>query len=279
MIEKEYYTIGEVSKICNISAKALRYYDQIGIISPDFINEENGYRYYCKETLLNVPVLKYYKQLGFKLEQMKDLLSGNAYHVVRHSLHNKIDELKAEEQELHDSLISVQDWFELVQEAQLVANNQIRDISVKYMPEMTYCYMDQEFRYDYMDSIINIPWTNYLEAHNEKITGPVILSFDSFEEKAEGKSRSCRIIQKAVRPNSESPIQIREGAQMVASIYYIGNFENIDQEYARIREWAKLRGYVCEGKCYERYVVDYWTTRNQKDFVTEIMVPLRKKSE
>ena len=43
--DKDLYTIGEVGRICGISAKALRYYDKIGIISPDHISEENGYRY------------------------------------------------------------------------------------------------------------------------------------------------------------------------------------------------------------------------------------------
>lgn len=271
---RKYYTIGEVSKICNISAKALRYYDKIGVLSPDHISEENGYRYYDRETLLNVPVLKYYKQMGFKLEEMQELLSGNTYHFVRHSLHNKIDELKSQEQEIHDSLIAVQDWFELVREAQLVVWNQVRDISVKYIMESAYCYMEQEFQYDYMDSIINIPWTNYLEEHDEKITGPVILSFDSFEKKKKGEADTCRIMQAAVRINDKSPIQIREGAQMAASVYHIGNHETIDQEYDRITEWAGLRGYTCSGMSYERYVVDYWTTRNSDEFVTEILVPL-----
>ena len=50
MKDKELYTIGEVGRICGISAKALRYYDKIGIISPDHISEENGYRYYSRET-------------------------------------------------------------------------------------------------------------------------------------------------------------------------------------------------------------------------------------
>ena len=70
------YSIGEVSKICNISRKALRFYDKINIISPDYISEENKYRYYNRETLLLVPVIKYYKQMGFKLEEMKEVLES-----------------------------------------------------------------------------------------------------------------------------------------------------------------------------------------------------------
>lgn len=34
---------------------------------------------------------------------------------------------------------------------------------MRYVSEDHYCYMDQEFEYHYMDSIINIPWVNYLD--------------------------------------------------------------------------------------------------------------------
>ena len=39
-------SIGEFSKICQVSTKTLRYYAEIGLILPDEINLENGYRYY-----------------------------------------------------------------------------------------------------------------------------------------------------------------------------------------------------------------------------------------
>ena len=74
--DEKLYSIGEVSSICNISKKALRFYDKIHIISPDYISEENKYRYYNRRTLLLVPVIKYYKQMGFKLEEMKEVLES-----------------------------------------------------------------------------------------------------------------------------------------------------------------------------------------------------------
>ena len=40
MQKEKLYSIGEVSRICNISKKALRFYDQIGVISPDMVSEE-----------------------------------------------------------------------------------------------------------------------------------------------------------------------------------------------------------------------------------------------
>ena len=92
-MEQKFFSIGEVSKICNVSRKALRYYDQIGLISPDYINEENGYRYYSEDTLLYVPVLKYYKQMGFKLEEMQGLLDDVDFAGIRKWFPEKIREL------------------------------------------------------------------------------------------------------------------------------------------------------------------------------------------
>ena len=277
--DKEYYTIGEVGKICNISAKALRYYDKIGVISPDYICEENGYRYYSRKTLLTVPVMKYYKQMGFKLEEMQELLGGNTYYYVQQNFRSKIDELKAQEQEIHDSLVAVKDWYELVREAQMVIRNDIRDISVKFMSQESFCFMDQEFSYEYMDSIINIPWTNYLEEIGQKITGPVILRFPSLEEKMKGNCARARIMQRAVLPDEKNPGQTVVGGGMAVSVYHIGSHETIDQEYERILEWAGKRGYQCGPECYERYVVDYWTTREPAEFVTEVIVPVTKAAE
>ena len=44
-------SIGEFSNICQVSTKTLRYYAEIGLILPDEINPENGYRYYSIEQL------------------------------------------------------------------------------------------------------------------------------------------------------------------------------------------------------------------------------------
>ena len=44
--------IGEFSKLSRISIRMLRYYDDIGLIKPYFIDPVNGYRYYHEESLL-----------------------------------------------------------------------------------------------------------------------------------------------------------------------------------------------------------------------------------
>jgi DNA-binding transcriptional MerR regulator len=274
MEEKKLYSIGEVSKICNISTKALRFYDKIGIISPDMICKENSYRYYNKESLLTVPVVKYYKQMGFKLEEMQGLVEGNTYYYLEQNFRNKIDQLCLQEQQIHNSYIAVKDWYELIQEAKLVLQNDVHDVAVKYIQPTTYCGMEQDFDYNYMESIINIEWTNHLESAENEITGPVILKFDAFEEKMVGKCSRTRIMQQAIHPCRGCMNRQIFGGFMAASVYHIGKHETIDEEYDKILKWAAKKGYKCGKESFERYVVDYWTTRNREEFVSEVIVPI-----
>ena len=67
-------SIGEFSSICKVSAKTLRYYAEIGLIHPEEIDPENGYRYYSisqLETMLFINRLKSYR---FSLDEIKSIL-------------------------------------------------------------------------------------------------------------------------------------------------------------------------------------------------------------
>lgn len=275
MRESDLYSIGKVEELCNLSKKALRYYDKMGILSPDKVSDESGYRYYSKKTLLSVPMIKYYKQSGFKLEEMKSFLEGTSYSVFEKSFRNKIDELKAEESEISLKLKSIKDWYDLIMEAQTVIENEINEVSIKYIDSCRMIYLDQDFKYDYMDSIINIEFTNYIESKSNAITGPVIIKFPSFKDKMNGKCNKMKIMQETILKCKECET-IEYGGCMVASCYHIGSHETINETYKKISNWADKNKYIYEESSYERYVTDYWTTKNVDKFVTEVMVKISK---
>lgn len=67
-------TIGEFASLCKTSKKTIRYYEQIGLILPAYVNEHNGYRFYEEsqiEVFLIISRLKWY---GFSLQDIKQML-------------------------------------------------------------------------------------------------------------------------------------------------------------------------------------------------------------
>lgn len=273
--EEKLYSIGEVSKICNVSKKALRFYDKIGLISPDYISKENNYRYYSRETLLFVPVIKYYKQMGFKLEEMKILMDSNRYDFHAKKMRDKGEELKKLREEINVAYTSVNDWYNLIREAEGVIENNVTEVSVKYIESITACYLEQPFMYNYMDAIINIEWTNYLEQIGHAITGPVHLYFPRFREKVAGRPTQTIIFQKGVG-EVEDTRTMTFGGKMMLTAYHIGSHETINDTYRKIDQWAESHGYKCGESAIERYVTDYWTTKRCEDFVMEILIDIEK---
>ena len=69
------YKIGELSKLSRLPVKTLRYYGQEGLLVPDYIDEETGYRYYNAGKLSDCYRIIMLKGLGFSLGEIKELLS------------------------------------------------------------------------------------------------------------------------------------------------------------------------------------------------------------
>jgi Predicted transcriptional regulators len=273
---EELYAIGKVAEICKITKKALRYYDEMCILSPDKVADESGYRYYSKKNLLSVPIIKYYKQSGFKLDEMRGFLEGTTYDFFDKSFRKKIYELKELEKEINLKIRSVKDWHDLIVEAQMIIENNVCDVAIKYIDNRTLIFLEQDFKYDYMDSIINLEFNNYVDSINNAITGPVIICFPSFEDKINGKCSKMKIMQETILKCKEEK-SIEFGGCMVAACYHIGTHETINETYKKIQEWTKSYGYICSEESYERYVTDYWTTKNVDKFVTEILIKVKRK--
>lgn len=66
----QYMSIGKVSKQKNVSIKSLRYYDQIGILKPAFVNTETNYRYYTPDQLYLLDAITVCIKLGIPLKDL-----------------------------------------------------------------------------------------------------------------------------------------------------------------------------------------------------------------
>ena len=71
-------TTGEIAKKVGISQKAVRLYDEKGLLKPSEYSEGN-YRLYDKEALLVLEKIIALKQVGFSLEEIKENLIYRSY--------------------------------------------------------------------------------------------------------------------------------------------------------------------------------------------------------
>lgn len=67
--------INEVVKLTGVSARTLQYYDEIGLLIPQKL--DNGYRDYTEENLEKLQKILFYRFLKFKLNDIRGLLEGD----------------------------------------------------------------------------------------------------------------------------------------------------------------------------------------------------------
>lgn len=66
--------IGQAAKQSGISAKMIRYYEDIGLL-PASKRTDAGYRMYSEEDIKTLKFIQHSRELGFSTEQMKELMS------------------------------------------------------------------------------------------------------------------------------------------------------------------------------------------------------------
>lgn len=74
---KNYLTIGDLAKLKGISVKALRYYEKIGILKPDYINPANKYRYYHPKQLIKIDFILSFLELNIPLKNFYNYINND----------------------------------------------------------------------------------------------------------------------------------------------------------------------------------------------------------
>lgn len=96
------YSIRALSELAGVSARTLRYYDEIGLLKPLYVSEA-GYRFYGEQELARLQQILFYRERGFELKTIQQILTSDTFDIM-----NALEEhlLDLEEQRKHvDSLI------------------------------------------------------------------------------------------------------------------------------------------------------------------------------
>ena len=67
------YSIKELSELAGVSARTLRYYDEIDLLKPSRVNEA-GYRYYGESEIAVLQQILFYRERGFELKTIQRII-------------------------------------------------------------------------------------------------------------------------------------------------------------------------------------------------------------
>ena len=249
------YKIGMFAAMNHVTVKALRFYEEQGLLMPALIHPETGYRYYTLSQMAVLHQITALKLAGFTLEEIADINSGADEEAV---LLKKKAELLAKVADLTRQ-IAVVDSYLSKKKTRLSA-----PVLIKTIPETTVAFMrirlesyDRLFdRMPEMGALMEkagctcaLPeycFTGYLEPGYKD--GDILVEI-------------CESVVEAKKETGELHFKALPEIQ-AACIFHKGSYRTFPESYEAVLRYIEENGYEIAGEIRESYIDGVW---NQDD--------------
>ena len=85
------YKIGDFSSMSKTTIKTLRYYEKEGLLTPVYIDQNTGYRYYESSQLIDISKIISLRQIGLSIKEIKKVLDGYDMKKILNDRKNEIE--------------------------------------------------------------------------------------------------------------------------------------------------------------------------------------------
>lgn len=109
-------SIGEAAKLKNVSIKALRYYEKLGIFNPAYIDPQSGYRYYSPAQLFDLDVILTCGELGIPLKHILDYQTDQGTIDLRQLLIEGSELAEQKIKRARQSLLQINSYLEEIEQ-------------------------------------------------------------------------------------------------------------------------------------------------------------------
>ena len=274
--------IGDFSQLARVSIRALRYYDELGLLKPVKVDNFSGYRYYSAEQLTQLQRIIAMKDMGLSLEEIACLLKDNVSIAhIQDLLHIKQEELKQKLEIEAKRLKRVEEWLVEVEKEGKMPNYEI--VIKKILPLKVV-----SIRTTLPNSLAVEPvWrkaepvlrkiVDYIFKSGSQITGPPLAIFYGEGPKEKDFDMEAALpVSQDVPSKGEFQCKELPGYDQMVTTIHKGGINSGGPAYAALGKWIETNGYQIIGHDREIYFVDPHITTPPIEFITEIQIPVAK---
>ncbi|HET6883012.1 MAG TPA: MerR family transcriptional regulator [Pirellulales bacterium] len=262
------FSIGELSKLTQLSVKTLRFYHEEGLLVPAFVDPDSGYRYYDESHLETARVIVYLRSLEFPLSEIKELLRSEGEGDLLTILERQQSAVKERIKQLRKAAKSLQQFISEEREAQTMAQN-VDNVQERLLEPVLVGSIRVKGRYSDCGRLFG----RLGRAFGRAIGGcPMLLHYDHEYHEDDADYEACMPLR---RKQEADGIAVRElpGGRCV-SLVHRGPYDQLGRAYAKVFEYMKQRKYQPLTPSREVYLKGPGMIfkGNPKNYLTEIQV-------
>lgn len=268
-------TIGEFSRFCQVTVKTLRHYERMKLLVPSEVDEWTRYRYYNVSQLQQLNGILRLKEMGFSLEEVRELQDEGTNQPSMKQLEGKITQTENLLDALHERLALLKRMADMRSKIEAMEK-----ISIQHLPEMVVashrhmlrqreeflavcaCVMGPEVQRLGCKRSLPLNW--FVVEHDKEVKKEDI-DIEVFEE-VDDLMPDSSILKFRVLP--EVPVAVCMKCQ--------GTFEHLPEHYKELQAYMKEHGFEASGPRRIRLVEYLWNQRDPEKWLYIIQVPVTR---
>lgn len=267
------FYIGEFSQMSKTTVKTLHYYNRIGLLEPERIDEATGYRMYSTHQLVELHHIQSLRQAGFTIEEAAEIKKGaDIQPILKKRKTEILKELKTQEDQLA-RLTFIQNHTK--EEYYMNYQATVKDLpaAIVYTKRLTVPTYQ-----DYFEVIPAIGRAVIAANPNLECAKPEYCYISYLDGEFKEKDINIEYNEAVTEMGVDTDgIFFREIAPVtVASVMHKGPYLGLQHAYAFIMEWVEKNGYKIAELPRESYIDGIWNKSDESEWLTEVQVPIIK---
>lgn len=265
--------IGEFSKLCRVTVKTLRHYEEMGLLIPYEIDEWTGYRYYTVEQFQKMALIVHLKRLGLTLTEIVEVFDRGDCRPDVDTVRRKIRDCQ---QELHrleyrlQELKSLEDCF--------TKSYQMEKVTVKAIPaRMVASYRKVIKSYEVLGEIC------------VKVIGPEMMRVGctcpepqycyTIEHDAEHKETDidveyCEAVGEWHEDTDLLKFYEAPAIEKALCFAHLGPYTTFSDTMLQVLQYVEEHQYRIVGSPRFCYIDGPWNKESESEWLTEIQIPI-----
>lgn len=267
---KEVFTIGEIAKLFNIKIATLRYYDEIGLLKPQYTDEKTNYRYYATPQFERLNSIKYLRTLGMPLKKIGEFFSYRSIDGLISILEQQHIEVVKRQLELVQIERKISRRLEQIKDASYALLDQVEEIA---LPKLRLIYLQQEY-----EAGEDIEYLVSELIQNYGVDGGIFLGKIGLlvSEKNLSSQQYTKYTGLFMLLEEDDPPSMMEKilpARKYLQLYFRGSHSDAAQAYKKLTDYMAMHNFRLAGDSMEMALIDYGMTNDIEKYVTKILLP------
>lgn len=274
MEKKELFQIGEVAKLFHISVGTLRHYEKIGLLQPEYIDNETGYRYYSTRQFECLNTIRYLRVLDMPLPQIKDFLKNKDIDKIQEMLQQQKEAIIQKQKELHIIERKINNRLQQLEDALISELNTIKVIKTE---SRRIAWIRNSISINsYLDLETSIRQLEKQQKNAIAFLGKVGVGIT--KEKLQKKQYESYDLVFLILDEEDFYYGVVEEfpEETCVTIRFCGSHKEAPSYYKKLNQFILDNKLTIMGFSKEITMIDYGITNDTNKFVTEIQIPVNR---